>query len=96
MSTAFRLYRGLEIYPLVFPHRATQPGRARNYDGGFDAAVRIQEPDGTGQASRSRTFRIAVRTPFRNAGDARRASTDYAEHLIETCPQGTNVFDFTS
>jgi hypothetical protein len=96
MSTALRLYRGLEIYPLVFPHRATEPGRARNYDEGFDAAVRIQEPGGTGPAARSRTFRIAVRMPFRNAGDARRASAAFAEQLIETCAQGTNVFDLTS
>lgn len=96
MSTTLRLYRGLEVYPLVFPHRATEPGRARNYDEGFDAAVRIQDPGGAEQASRSRTFRIAVRMPFRNAGDARRASTAFAEHLIETCPQGTNVFDLRS
>lgn len=93
MTTGFRLYRGLEVYPLVFPHRATEPGSARNYDDGFDAAVRIQEPGISGDAPRSRVFRLAVASPFQNTGDARRASTAYAEHLIDACAEGTHVLD---
>lgn len=93
MTTGFRLYRGLEVYPLVYPHRATEPGSARNYDEGFDAAVRIQEPGIGGEAPRSRVFRIEAKSPFRNTGDARRASTAYAEHLIDTCSEDTHVLD---
>jgi hypothetical protein len=93
MTTGFRLYRGLEVYPLVYPHRATEPGGGHNYDEGFDAAVRIQEPQGAEGTPRSRVFRLALRKPFQNAGDARRASTAYAEHLIDTCAVDTSVLD---
>lgn len=96
MTTGFYLYRGLEIYPLVYPHRAAQPGCGHNYDEGFDAAVRIQEPVKPGSTSRGRVFRLAARAPFRNAGDARRALTAYAERLIDTCPRDTNVLDLES
>ena len=90
MTTGFRLYHGLEVYPLVYPHRATAPGSGHNYDEGFDAAVRIQEPGG---ASRSRVFRLQVTRPLENAGDARRASTAYAERLIDAQPHAANVLD---
>jgi len=96
MTTGFRLYRGLEVYPLVYPHRATAPGFGHNYDEGFDAAVRIQEPETPDGNSRSRVFRLPVVRPFQNAGDARRASTAYAERLIDTCPQDSNVLDLES
>lgn len=93
MATSFRLYRGLEIYPLVYPRHATQPGFGHNYDEGFSAAVRIQEPESANGSSRSRVFRLPVAQAFRNAGDARRASTAYAEHLIDTCSEDKNVLD---
>lgn len=93
MTTGFRLYRGLEIYPLVYPHRATKATGGRNYEEGFDAAVRIQEPESLEGTSRSRVFKLAQRTPFQNAGDARRASTAYAVRLIDTCPENTSVLD---
>ena len=93
MSTAVRLYRGLEVYPLVYPHRPTSPGAAHNYDEGFDAAVRIQQPAGAEGVSRSRVFRLESAKPFQNAGDARRASTAYAEQLIDACPDHNHVLD---
>lgn len=96
MTTRSHLYRGLEVYPLVYPHRATAPGFGHNYDEGFDAAVRIREPGEPAGTSRSRVFRLEVARPFQNAGDARRASTAYAEHLIDTCPQDRHVLDFES
>jgi len=97
MTTGFRLYRGLEVYPLVYPHRATAPGSGHNYDEGFDAAVRIQEPvdSASAVAARSRVFRLEVARPFRTAGDARRASAAYAEHLIDACPRDANLLDRT-
>jgi hypothetical protein len=96
MTTGFRLYRGLEVHPLVYPHRATEPGLGHNYDEGFDAAVRIQEPQDAEGKSRSRVFRLPVATPFQTAGDARRASTAYAEQLIDSCPQDATVLDLES
>jgi len=96
MSTGFRLYRGLEVHPLVYPHRATAPGLGPNYDEGFDAAVRIQEPADATAAPRSRVFRLDAARPFQSAGDARRASTAYAERLIDTCAQAASVLDLES
>jgi hypothetical protein len=93
MTTGFRLYRGLEVYLLVFPHRAREPGYGHNYDDGFDAAVRIQEPQRATGVSRSRVFKLPMDRPFQNAGDARRASTAYAERLIDTCPQDMSFLD---
>jgi hypothetical protein len=93
MATSFRLYRGLEIYPLVYPRHATEPGFGHNYDEGFNAAVRIQEPESSDGTSRSRVFQVPVAKAFQNAGDARRASTAYAEQLIDSCSKDTNVLD---
>ncbi|MFP3794720.1 hypothetical protein [Paraburkholderia sp. SIMBA_027] len=95
MTTGFRLYRGLEVYPLVFPHRATAPGVTHNYDEGFDAAVRINKPESLGGTPGSRVFRLVVKRPFENAGDARRASAAYAEQLIDSCPANTDILDLT-
>jgi len=83
----------LELHPLVFPHRAAKPGCAHNYDEGFDAAVRIQETEDAGSVARSRVFRLTVKRPFENAGDARRASIAYAEHLIDACDPNKTVWD---
>lgn len=83
MTTTSRFYRGLEIYPLVYPRQATQTGFGHNYDEGFDASVRISESDTTTDSPRSRVFRVPGVRPFQNAGDARRASAVYAEQLID-------------
>ncbi|WP_133646254.1 hypothetical protein [Paraburkholderia flava] len=83
MATASRHYRGFEIYPLVYPHQATQTGFGHNYDEGFDASVRISQPDETGAPPRSRVFHVPVERPFESAGEARRASSIYAEQLID-------------
>jgi len=93
MSTNSHSYRGLEVYPLVFPHKVPKAGAAHNYDEGFDAAVRIQETEDGGSAARSRVFRLTVKRPFENAGDARRASIAYAERLIDACGPDQSVWD---
>ncbi len=93
MSTNVHSYRGLEVYPLVFPHQAAKPGVAHNYDEGFDAAVRIQEAEEGGAVARSRVFRLTVDKPFENAGDARRASIAYAQRLIDACGPDKSVWD---
>jgi hypothetical protein len=81
--TTIRHYRGLDIALLVYPHRATLPGFGHNHADGFDASIRISEPDSTMQSTRSRLFRVPGKRPFMNAGDARRASLAYAEMLID-------------
>jgi hypothetical protein len=93
IASRSRLYRGYEIYPLVYPHRAALPGFSRNYEEGFDAAVRISEPGFDAGPTRSRVFHVASKRPFDNAGDARRASTSYAEQLIDECRPGQTFWD---
>jgi hypothetical protein len=93
MIASIHVYHGLEVHPLVYPRQATKPGFAHSYDAGFDAAVRIKEPDAANGEGRSRVFVVATGAPFWTSGDARRASTAYAEHLIDTCPPGRTIWD---
>jgi hypothetical protein len=82
--TTIRHYRGLQISLLVYPHSATRTGFGHNYEDGFDASIRISEPDSEIESPRSRLFRVpGGKRPFLNAGDARRASVAYAEMLID-------------
>ncbi|APA87290.1 hypothetical protein BJG93_17310 [Paraburkholderia sprentiae WSM5005] len=83
MTSTSRLYRGFEIYPLVYPHCTTQAGYGHNYDEGFDASVRITAPHADTDGSQGQVFRVPESHPFKNSGDARRASTVYAELLID-------------
>ena len=87
-------YGGFEVTLLIYPHSQTPAGRARNYDSGFDAAVRIRESAAqTAAEPRSRVFKLTSEVPFPTVGDANRASSAYAEHLIDTCPKSRTVFD---
>lgn len=78
MMTPFRLYRGLKICPLVYPHQYTGAGAGHNYEEGFDAAVRIREAEPSGAQARSRVFSVGAGIPYRFSGDARRASISFA------------------
>lgn len=80
---SMHLYRGFEIYPLIYPHGSAQNGCPHNYDAGFDAAVKICFRDTADTLTRSQTFRLLDSSPFDTAGDARRASLRYAEHIID-------------
>jgi len=93
MTTAFRLYRGLEIYLLVYPHHATQSGFGHNYEEGFDASVRISDPEAETDQRRSRVFRVPRTRPFKNTGDARRASAVYAEQVIDSAASDGAFWD---
>jgi hypothetical protein len=77
-------YRGFEIHPLIYPHLTAEDGRSHNYEAGFDAAVRICLRGTDTSLTQSRTFKLVNGSPFRNAGDARRASLQYAEVIIDT------------
>jgi hypothetical protein len=93
METNVHLYRGFEIYPLVYSHHPGQDGRAHNYDDGFDAAVRICQRGTDTTLTRSRVFKLGAGTPFVTAGEARRASTQYAEQMIDACGADRTVWD---
>lgn len=76
-------YRGFEIHPLIYPHLLAESGRSHNYEAGFDAAVRICLRGADATLTQSRTFKLVNNAPFQNAGDARRASLQYAENVID-------------
>jgi hypothetical protein len=80
---SMHLYRGFEIYPLIYPHVPSQNGNPHNYDGGFDAAVKICQRGTADTVTRSETFRLLGNAPFESAGEARRASLRYAEEIID-------------
>lgn len=84
MTTCTRLYRGFEIHLLIYPHRPSQSGTSRNYDEGFDASVRIFQPKTQSEERKSQVFRVPGNSPFKTTGDARRASTTFAEGLIDS------------
>lgn len=90
--TTIRHYRGFDISLLVYPHRATQAGFGHNYEDGFDASIRISEPESALDSPRSRLFRVPVKRPFASTGDARRASVAYAESLIDGDGSDRNIW----
>jgi hypothetical protein len=78
-----RTYRGLGIYPLIYPHRPRGADGARHPDEGFDASVKITRPQQGAAPALSRVFRIPAVKPFDGSGEARLASMSYAERLID-------------
>ncbi|CAN0626156.1 conserved protein of unknown function [Burkholderia multivorans] len=77
------MYRGFEIFPLIYPHAQVGESRTRNYETGFDAAVKICLPGTDTTVTRSQTFKLLEGSPYASAGDARRASLRYAEVVID-------------
>src|SRR5258708_11686370 len=69
MDNTIRSYRGLEIYPLVFPHQPRGADRSRHYDSGFDAAVRIGRRGADNTLTASRVFPVSGPGP-RPFGDS--------------------------
>lgn len=77
------VYRGFEIYPLIYCHSETTAGSSRNYDSGFDAAVRICLRDAGTTSVFSDTFKLNESAPFRSTGAARRASVAFGQAIID-------------
>src|ERR1700733_6883796 len=83
MNDTVRSYRGLEIYPLIYPHKPRGADGSRHYDAGFDAAVKISRRGVDDSTTTSRVYRVPGEGPFSGSGEARPASTRYADGLIE-------------
>ena len=80
---SMHIYRGFEIYPLIYPHFQAGAVRTHNYEAGFDAAVKVCLRGTDTTLTRSQTFKLVDGSPFASAGDARRASQRYAEDIID-------------
>lgn len=91
MNNTIRSYRGLEIYPLVYPHQPRGIDGARHYESGFDASVKICRRGSDDTLIGSLVFQVPSRSPFGASGDARMASTSYAERVIDGMIAGQSV-----
>jgi len=91
MDNIIRSYRGLEIYPLVYPHQPRSADGTHHYDEGFDAAVKICRRGTDDTVTTSRVFRVPSRSPFGTAGAARMASTSHAERVIDGTIAGQSI-----
>lgn len=92
MNNTVRSYRGLEIYPLVYPHQPRSADGARHYDAGFDAAVKISRRGTDNTLATSRVFRVpSPSRPFSTTGDARMASASHAERVIDGMVAGQSI-----
>jgi len=85
----------LEIYLVGYPHipRSAVGSYDYDHDSGFDVAVRICRRGTNDTLTASRVFRVPHRAPFGEAGEARRASSDYAERLIDGQVDGQTLRD---
>jgi hypothetical protein len=93
MDNTIRSYRGLEIYPLVFPHQPRGADGSRHYDSGFDAAVRIGRRGADNTLTASRVFPVSGPgpRPFGDSGEARRACASYGERVIDGDIPGQSI-----
>jgi hypothetical protein len=91
MSNTIRSYRGLEIYPLVYPHQPSGLDGVRHYESGFDASVRICRRGADDTLTSSRIFRVPSNSPFGVSGDARLAGASYAEQVIDGMVAGQSI-----
>jgi hypothetical protein len=93
MNDTVRSYRGLEIYPLIYPHKPRGADGSRHYDSGFDAAVKISRRGIDDSTTTSRVYRVPGESPFSGSGEARLASMRYAEQLIDGGVAGESIAD---
>ncbi|WP_153102018.1 hypothetical protein [Paraburkholderia hayleyella] len=92
MTQTVRIYKGFEIYPLVYPYRPTDASAGRNPGAGYNASVRISRT-GTDPATDGRVFRLPGVKPFEQTGEARLACIAYAEQVIDNQKSGQTVAD---
>ena len=70
MNDTVRSYRGLEIIPLIYPHKPRGADGSRHYDSGFDAAVKISRRGVDDSTTTSRVYRVPGTGPFSGSGEA--------------------------
>ncbi|HEY3599251.1 MAG TPA: hypothetical protein VGL08_17275 [Paraburkholderia sp.] len=93
MIQAVKTYKGFEIHPLIYPHRAAGgPATRHSLDAGYQASVRICRV-GANPAADGRVFRLPTLWPFEGTGKARIACMAHAEQLIDGRIDGQSVAD---
>jgi hypothetical protein len=87
------LYKGYELYPLVFARAFNRFDGHSRYAEGYDVAVRICRADTSGATSASRVFRLDRQDVFSDFGIARRAARQQGEDIVDGKVAGASVVD---
>jgi hypothetical protein len=83
----------LEIYPLVCPDIPGGAAGSYDYGVGFNSTVRICRQGTKDTLTASRVFRAPHRGPFDAVDEASKASSNFAERLIDGQVDGQSVRD---
>ncbi|WP_245005189.1 hypothetical protein [Paraburkholderia sacchari] len=83
------IYKGFELYPLVFARMGEHSRRAE----GYDVAVRICRPGAEAGSHGSRVFRLQLETAITDFGMARSAACQRGRDIIDGKVNGESVAD---
>jgi hypothetical protein len=83
-------YKGFDLYPLVYAHRAARTWPERRPDRSYDAAVIICRAGNDPVGQQALIFRLAE-LPWDNVGAARRGAVKFAEDIINGQVSGQSV-----
>jgi hypothetical protein len=87
------LYKGFELYPLVFLRAFKRfDGHARSAEG-YDVAVRVCRVGAVTRDGAGRVFRLEQSDAFSEFGTARRAARQRGEDIIDGKVEGASVVD---
>jgi hypothetical protein len=87
------LYKGFELYPLVFAREFKRFDGHTRYAEGYEVAVRICRLDASGATGAGRVFRLVREDVFSDFGMARRAARQQGEDIIDGKVAGASVVD---
>ncbi|MGH8781744.1 hypothetical protein [Paraburkholderia sp.] len=94
MSTPLSLlYKGFELYPLVFARAFNRFDGHSRYAEGYDVAVRICRQGASGTTGASRVFRLDRQDVFADFGIARRAARQQGQDIVDGKVAGASVGD---
>lgn len=83
MTHTNQSYRGVDIVPLIYVHKDLSNSGRHNYDTLFDASVKVFVRRLDTEDANVRVFVVSETGRFTSTGDARRASVDFAQRLID-------------
>jgi hypothetical protein len=87
------IYKGFELYPLVFSRVFPHFDAHSRYAEGYDIAVRICRPGAEAGARGSRVFRLQLENAVSDFGMARSAAYQRGRDIIDGKVDGASVAD---
>jgi hypothetical protein len=92
-ATQPSLYKGFELYPLVFSRTFVRFDAHSRYAEGYEVAVRVCRPGAASGTAGSRTFRLPLTDALADFGVARRAACQRGMDIIDGKVDGASVAD---